>query len=57
MPIFPGFVLILLVLERTGISSQGFAFVMEVNEMIEICLHSHTDLSHVRFVIGFHLFK
>lgn len=47
MPIFPGFVLILLVLERTGISSQGFGFVVEVNEMIEICLHSHTDLSHM----------
>lgn len=48
MPVLPGFVPILLVLERTGISSQGFAFVVGVNEIIVICLHSHSDLAHVR---------
>ena len=58
MPILAGFVPILLVLERTGISLQGFALVVEVNEMIEICLHSHTDLPHERLQWDlFHLSK
>lgn len=57
MPVLPVFILILLVLERTGISSQGFAFVVEVNEMVVICLRSHTDLARMRVVMGFHPFK
>lgn len=47
MPVLAGFVPILLVSERTGISLQGFA-VVEVNGMTEICLHSHTNLPHER---------
>lgn len=58
MPVLAGFVPILLVSERTGISSQGFAFVVEVNGMIEMGLHSHTDLPHERVQWdSFHLSK
>lgn len=58
MPILAGFVPILLVFERTGISLQGFAFVVEVNEMIEIRLHCHTDLPYERLRWDlFHLSK
>lgn len=49
MPILTSFVPILLVLECTGISLQAFAFVVEVDEVIEMHLHSRTDLPHERF--------
>lgn len=58
MPIVADFVPILLVLERAVISLQGFAFVVEVNQMVEICPHCHTELPHERLQWDlFHLSK